>query len=108
MARDFASTFYSSKQWAEVRAYVLKRDNYLCTCCGMPAEEVHHIIHLTPKNINDPSVTMAASNLTSLCHACHFEQHRGEHGKGRAAQEDYPYEFDKNGMLVLKRGTPPV
>ena len=30
------------------------RDRYMCTRCGRPAEEVHHIKHLTPENINDP------------------------------------------------------
>jgi 5-methylcytosine-specific restriction endonuclease McrA len=102
MARDFSKSFYNSKEWQAVRDAVLKRDMYLCQHCGRPAEEVHHIIHLSPSNIGDTSVTMNMSNLVSLCKDCHFEEHRGEHGNGRKANESYDYTFDENGMLVKK------
>lgn len=105
MARTFSKAFYNSKEWAQVREAVLMRDKYLCQHCGKPAEEVHHIIHLSPNNIGDVSITMNMDNLVSLCKACHFEEHRGEHGKGRMANEDIPeyqYEFDENGMLRPK------
>lgn len=100
MARQFARTFYKSAEWEQVRAYVLMRDNYLCVRCGAPAEEVHHIIHLAPSNIDDPNITLNSDNLQSLCRACHFNEHRGEHGKGREASEAYQYTFDGEGMLI--------
>jgi 5-methylcytosine-specific restriction endonuclease McrA len=102
MARTFAKSFYNSKEWEQVRNAVLMRDCYLCTKCGKPAAEVHHIIHLSPKNIDDPNITMNMDNLTSLCKDCHFEEHRGEHGKGRVTKEQMAarYEFDENGYLV--------
>ena len=102
MARAFAKNFYNSKEWEITRDYILKRDKYLCVKCGSPASEVHHIIHLSPKNIGDVSVTMNPDNLISLCRECHFAEHRGEHGKGRRIEEDNPYTFDENGMLVPK------
>lgn len=105
MARAFAKQFYKSKEWQNVSEYVRKRDNYLCVVCGNPVEEVHHKVHLSPDNINDISITLNPDNLVSLCRACHFEEHRGEHAKGRKTKEDYPYCFDENGMLVPK---PPV
>ena len=101
MARDFAKSFYKSKEWQQTRDYILKRDRYLCRC-GKPATEVHHIKHLSPQNINDVTVTMNPANLVSLCRDCHFEEHKGEHGKGRANEENNPYTFDENGMLVPK------
>ena len=101
MARDFAKSFYKSKEWQQTRDYILKRDRYLCRC-GKPATEVHHIKHLSPQNINDVTVTMNPNNLVSLCRDCHFEEHKGEHGKGRANEEKNPYTFDENGMLVPK------
>jgi len=101
MAREFSKSFYNSKEWANTREYILKRDNYLCRC-GRPAEEVHHITHLTPENIGDPKITMNPENLVSLCKACHFEEHKGEHAKGRANAQAYEYEFDENGMLRKK------
>ena len=103
MARDFAKSFYNSKEWELTREYILKRDNYLCVNCGRPAEEVHHKKHLSPENINDVSVTMNPKNLVSLCKNCHFEEHRGEHGRGRQVIEDNPYTFDDNGMLIPKQ-----
>ena len=102
MARAFAKSFYNSKEWEQTRNYVLKRDRYLCRC-GNPATEVHHIKHLSPENINDVSIALNPENLISLCRDCHFEEHKGEHGKGREIKEDNPYEFDENGMLIPKR-----
>jgi len=101
MARKFAKSFYNSKEWEITRDYILKRDKYLCRC-GKPATEVHHIKHLTPENIGDVSITMNPDNLVSLCRDCHFEEHRGEHGKGREVREKNPYTFDENGMLIPK------
>ena len=104
MSRQFSKSFYRSKEWAKVREAVLMRDRYLCCHCGKPAEEVHHIIHLSPENIGDISITLNMDNLVSLCKDCHFEEHRGEHGRGRAKHEGetYNYTFDANGMLIPK------
>lgn len=101
MAREFSKSFYNSKEWEFTREYILKRDKYLCKC-GRPATEVHHIIHLSPQNIGDTSITMNPDNLVSLCRECHFNEHKGEHGKGREIKENNPYTFDENGMLVPK------
>lgn len=106
MARDFSKAFYNSKEWKVTREYILKRDSYLCVNCGHPAEEVHHIIHLSPKNIGDVSVTMNPENLKSLCRDCHFEEHRGEHGNGRKSKEQFAdFYFDQDGIL---RQIPPI
>lgn len=106
MAREFAKAFYASQQWQQVRYFCLMRDKYLCVECGHPAEEVHHIIHLTPENIWDTKISLNPDNLKCLCRSCHFEAHRGEHGKGRAKTEETPeYYFDENGYLVP--GRPP-
>lgn len=106
MARAFSQAFYHSPEWQKVRQAVLMRDRFLCVKCGRPAEEVHHKTHLSPKNIGDPRITMNMENLISLCKDCHFEEHRGDHAAGRKAkarEDDYPYEFDQNGMLVEKK-----
>lgn len=92
MAKKFSQSFYHSKQWKEVRSYILTRDNYLCCRCGKPATEVHHIIHLTEANIGDTAITLNADNLISLCAECHKEQHYND----RYHREYY---FDENGYL---------
>ncbi|MBQ0113290.1 MAG: HNH endonuclease [Bacteroidales bacterium] len=105
MAQKFSKAFYNSKEWENVREYCLMRDKYLCVNCGAPAEEVHHKIHLTPQNIGDKSISLNPNNLASLCRACHFEQHRGEHANGLKAkqrEEKSQYTFDENGYLVRK------
>lgn len=60
--------------WANVREYVLFRDNHQCQCChgksGDPILEVHHIeSRMTGGN--------APNNLMTLCSHCHHEYHAG-------------------------------
>ena len=100
--RDELGKFYKSKLWNKVRENALRRDNYLCCNCGRPAEVVHHIEHLSLANVNDPNISLNLNNLRSLCADCHFEEHRGEHCRGRINKENNPYTFDENGMLVPK------
>lgn len=107
MAREFSKSFYNSKEWQKVRSYILKRDNYLCTKCGNPAEEVHHIEHLTPDNITNPHVTLNPDNLTSLCRDCHFAEHKADKIAGIREKHtknirEEVLEFDSNGYLVRK------
>lgn len=107
IAREFAKQFYHSKEWLNVRQYVLMRDHYKCTRCNSPAQEVHHIIRLAPENITDPKITLNPKNLISLCKECHLAEHKEEkeEGKCRALGKTYGdccegFHFDENGMLV--------
>ncbi|MBW8384449.1 MAG: HNH endonuclease [Youngiibacter sp.] len=101
MAREFAKRFYKSKQWKNVRKYVLMRDKYLCVKCGQPAEEVHHIVMLTPENIGDPAISMSDKNLISLCRDCHFREHK-EHRLSASGTNNLVdgYVFDDNGQVI--------
>lgn len=99
MARDFSKPFYRSKQWQKIREYILKRDNYLCIECGNVAEEIHHIIHLRPDNIDDVAITLGEDNLQSLCRDCHFNKHRRDRGIVHVEDE---YKFDEGGYLILE------
>ena len=78
--QDWAESFYKSKAWQAVRDTAIRRDNFLCVDCLAagkitPAEEVHHIVPLTPQNITDPAVTLSLDNLVSLCRECHRARH---------------------------------
>ena len=78
--KEFARTFYKSKAWKDTRDYIIRRDGYLCADCMRagkytPAEEVHHIIELTPENITDERITLNPDNLISLCRECHRKRH---------------------------------
>ena len=101
--RDELGKFYKSKQWEQVRQVALMRDKFLCQRCGRPAEIVHHKTRLSPENVNDPSISLNLKNLESLCSDCHFEEHRGEHCRGRINEEKNPYTFDENGLLIPKK-----
>lgn len=92
--RKFAREFYLSKEWRNVRAYIVERDAGLCTRCGRPGEIVHHKTHLSPENISDSKIALGEDNLELLCRKCHGLEH----------QSDPPTEeglmFDGEGNLV--------
>jgi len=97
--RDFARAFYKSQAWKQMRDYVYRRDGGLCRDCwdrGMltPAEEVHHIIPITPDNITDEAITLNPDNLVSLCRGCHQQRH-----SSRAIR----YAVDEFGRVIIKR-----
>lgn len=79
--KEYAQSFYSSQAWKNIRSHVMQRDHYLCQDCMkkghiVPAEEVHHIVEISPENINDTSVTLNPDNLVSLCRECHRSRHK--------------------------------
>lgn len=80
LMKKYAEAFYKSKIWQTVRANYLKQSGGLCEEClkkGIykAAVEVHHKIHITPLNIDDPSVTLNYDNLIGLCRECHRKKH---------------------------------
>lgn len=83
MAREFAKDFYSSNEWKQCRESYSKSKAYICERCGSVASEVHHIIPLSPDNINDPEITMNYDNLLCLCHRCHMKEHRKHEDSSR-------------------------
>lgn len=79
--REFAKDFYQSQAWKETRKAYAASVGGLCERCRakgliVPAEIVHHKIHLTPDNINDPGITLSWSNLEALCRQCHGDAHK--------------------------------
>lgn len=99
MAREFAKKFYKSKEWLKCREAVVKRDFRLCVECGAPGEEVHHIEHITPDNINDPNITLNMDNLKTLCKDCHHKAHKRNQFTDHNEVEE-GLKFDENGYLV--------
>lgn len=93
MAKVWAVRFYNSGPWKAVRRIVLRRDHYTCCDCYNRAREVHHIIELTPDNINDNSIALNPDNLISLCHSCHDKRTKniGDLNEG--------YYFDEDGQV---------
>lgn len=101
MAQIFSKPFYHSAQWLAVREAYAKSKCYLCECCGNPGIEVHHIIPLTPDNINDPSITTSFENLRLLCRSCHRKIHR-QLDKGQTGDERYTIDAEGTVHIVEK------
>lgn len=85
MSRGEQSQFYKTKAWQDCRNAYIKRVGGLCEKClkkGLivPAEIVHHKIHLNAENVSDPNISLNPDNLEALCRTCHGI----EHPKGRA------------------------
>lgn len=80
--QPWAVAFYKGTAWRECRAAYSKSVGGLCERClkrglYVPGVIVHHKVHLSPDNINDPAVSLAWSNLELLCRDCHADAHRG-------------------------------
>lgn len=80
---DWSKAFYTSQAWADCRRAYRKSQGGLCEVCrakgiAEPATEVHHVIHLSPRNIDNPEITLNWGNLRAVCHACHVEEHRSK------------------------------
>lgn len=94
-ARDFSKKFYNSKAWKKCRESFRQSKFGLCERCGMPGEEVHHKIYLSPKNVNDPYITLSWDNLELLCQSCHSKEHMSKYD---VVREDVM--FDERGDLI--------
>lgn len=106
VAQGWATAFYHSPAWLKNRANYLKRplDTPLGTippgmcerCFEMgelvPAKVVHHKVHLTPANIDDPHVALNYDNFQRLCQDCHAFVH-SDRTESRVT-------FDENGNIV--------
>lgn len=104
--KDYAKAFYNSIVWKDTRSAYKKSKQGLCERClanGLitPGKIVHHKVHLTPDNINDPNVSLNWDNLELLCHACHDEEHESERVKRRKRR----YIVDEQGRVMV---TPPM
>ena len=99
MAKEYAKAFYRSKAWLKARAGYITSVNGLCERClakgrYVPGYIVHHKQAITPKNIDDPNVTLNWDNFEYVCKACHNIEH---YGSGATREE---LMFDENGDLI--------
>lgn len=103
MAQEWAKGFYNSKAWQVCRkSYISKRiclDGGLCERCHeAPGYILHHKIHLTETNIQNPDIALNHCNLEYLCKKCHDNEHFCEiHDTKQAVS------LDCNGRIVPER-----
>ena len=61
---------------------------------------MHHKIHITPFNINNPMITLNFKNLEYVCQDCHNKEHmqRGAIKEG--------LKFDEDGNIIEEKSPP--
>ena len=79
--KAYAERFYKSKAWQNCRREYVKSAGGLCEECLKEGRVtvgviVHHINHVSPDNIQDPSVLLNFDNLELVCRDCHAKMHR--------------------------------
>lgn len=104
MAKTFARGFYHSKAWKRTRNAYFQHMKGLCERClargeYVKGEIVHHKEHLSPTNIDDPSVTLSFDNLELLCRECHAREHPEIYSSYHDG-EPRRYAFDSDGNIV--------
>lgn len=103
MARDFAKDFYNSPAWRKCRksfiAVRMSIDGGMCQDCReRPGQIVHHIVELTPDNIDNADIALGHDNLKYVCLECH---NIVEHGYGaRLPERMVKYCFGPDGEPV--------
>lgn len=95
--KEFARDFYHSKQWRDVQKLYKQSKFGICERCGNTNKVmiVHHKIHLTPMNINNPDIALGFDNLELLCIDCHNKEHFQKYSPIREGLE-----FNEQGELV--------
>jgi 5-methylcytosine-specific restriction endonuclease McrA len=92
--------FYDTVAWKRLRKYIRIKYHGVCQRCGNAGNYVHHIKHVTDKNVGDPDVTLNEDNLTLLCLDCHNFVHYGS-----AFMRDDVL-FDEDGNLIKRENAP--
>jgi len=99
MALDYSKRFYHSKEWKKLAEYIRASRHYTCEECGEYGTEVHHIIAITPDNIDDPNITLNEHNLELLCKECHDAKRKIDKDINEGLR------FDPNGNIIQ---VPPI
>lgn len=100
MAKDFARPFYDSMAWRKTREAYLSSQNYICERCGGAACLVHHIEHITPRNVSNADITLHWDNLKAVCDDCHALEHAADYKRrGRPARLN-GIAFDEDGNAI--------
>lgn len=92
---DKIRKFYKSDNWKIARAMKIASVGGRCERCGDVGTEVHHIIHLTSENVDNPEISINQDNLLLLCKECHNKEHE-------RFTDKKDYKFDEDGNMVKK------
>lgn len=92
--------FYKTREWKEVRQFVLQRDKAICFFCGKVITSrptVHHKQELNETNFTDANIALNPSNLVA-CHAdCHNIHHKRFGYKESIVNDDLSIDYSQRG-----------
>ena len=87
--------FYRSTKWKKCRLAMIAEARGICQLCKKNVgTEVHHIIPVTDKNVDDPTIALGKDNLMVLCKSCH-DAIRSKDETGKIV------EFDADGNVTI-------
>jgi hypothetical protein len=83
-------TFYASDTWRNFRMRIIAERGLRCEYCKervVHSSELtlHHIIELTPENVDDRAISLNPDNIQVVHHTCHNKIHR--RGKAKTGQQ---------------------
>lgn len=73
-------SFYASERWQKFRIVIISERGLKCEYCGDLVANVgdltlHHMIELTPENVNDVNISLNPNNVLVVHHDCHNKIH---------------------------------
>lgn len=74
-------SFYASDAWINLRLQLINKRGNKCEHCGNRIANSrdligHHIIELTPENVNDYNISLNEKNIEIVCFDCHNKEHK--------------------------------
>lgn len=80
--------FFQSREWLELRYFVLKRDGAVCACCGNAGEPSNplQVDHIRPRS-KYPDLALEPINLQVLCRQCNLGKSNIDETDWREAAE---------------------
>ena len=82
--KAISKSFYSSREWLELRYKALTTYGAVCQCCGATAASTQlHVDHILPKS-KYPEKALEISNLQILCRECNVGKSNKDNTDWRA------------------------
>lgn len=99
--REQHRKLYKTREWKEVRAFVIDRDRSICYFChkliGKRAT-VHHKQEVNEENWLDPEIALNPENLVACHPSCHNEHHERFGYKHTIVDHDLNIDYSKRNI----------